>query len=203
MSDTMKYEDVLKEALLKNNFNETAIKIEPTGYDDYLREDTLLEMYSKYCNYLEDNKSDDKESFAVYADNLFFEQMLDNVENTAYYEDRLIEDMKSYISKYYPEYSDRFEQEEKTDRFETLEKAGYEGIYAYVEDFLTINYNLNIMFATQSEENYDMNSIKGSFLEDIDDINDYPDDFTDKWITLLHILFISKDIALKKFIIPF
>lgn len=180
MSDTMKYEDVLKEALLESNFNETAIKIEPTSYDDYLREDTLLEMYSKYCNYLENNKSDDKESFAVYADNLFFEQMLDNVENTVYYEDNLIENMKSYISKHYPEYSDRFEQEEKTDRFETLEKAGYEGIYAYVEDFLTIDYNLNIMFATQSEENYDMNSIKGSFLEDIDDINDYPDDFTDK-----------------------
>lgn len=176
----MKYEDVLKEALLESNFGNTAIKIEPTGYDDYLREDTLLEMYRNYCDYLENGKSDDKESFAIYADNYFYEQIIDNVENIVYYEDELVQEMKSYIADNYPEYSERFKQDIETDVTETLQQAGYEGIYADVEDFLTIDYNLNIMFATQSEGNYEMTSIQGSFLEDIDDINHYPDDFTDR-----------------------
>lgn len=66
---------------------------------------------------------------------------------------------------------------ESGDTWGDLESAGYEGIDANVEDLLSnSSFNVNVFFATEAEENFDMGSIVNAFgndyreprLEDVD-----------------------------------
>ena len=155
-----------------------------TTYDDYLKDHTFSEIasaYQKYSdNYEKGDKQCEKETFPNFFDdyvreNIIFDRLIDE-ERELY--DKIMEDAQEDDELYdmceaiIPDFSDFID---------IASAEGYNGTNYDISEIVD-EYEINIMFATKSEKNYDMGAIPAAFGSD----RPQESDFDNALVYLIH-----------------
>lgn len=127
------------------------------SFKEYQESNEGFETFSQFLDYqlIEKNGIDIQEA----------DLLIDEIRDNASHQNRkLLDCLNDYLEK-----ADSVE--------EVLEEAGYNGISYELTDFLCDDYKLNLMLATEKEEDMDMGSIPSVFLNHADNIHEsYADD---------------------------
>ncbi len=122
-------------------------------YNDTIGERTLAEIYSKYS-------PSSEETFPIYFEQAMCENYMDATLDTESELFKTIE-QDAYND---PNISSVFEKTiSQNDMRELMEEAGYTGVTYDIEDVIG-SYKINVMFATEAEQNYDMSSIVDAYM---------------------------------------
>ncbi len=130
-------------------------------YRDVIQECTLLETFQKYQEAVE-NGNNDYPDFHAYLESVIYEEW-----DLEYHAENDISNALERALDKNPAMRERFEEytEQFQARYEYLENAGYGGAKFDVNDILG-TYQLNLMFATEQEKDFDMGSIYDMFYAD-------------------------------------
>lgn len=136
------------------------LTIEPSSYDDKISADTILEAFNEYCDMVKSGNAEDFPTF----ENYLYEQVYD-IASVDYEEDYLVSEIERSLSSAPLDVRIEYQKikYEGTSNYEILERGGYEGTEIALKEFLSYDYKLNLMFATEQERNYDMSSIVEAF----------------------------------------
>ena len=127
------------------------------SFKEYQESNEGFETFSQFLDYqlIEKNGIDIQEM------DLLIDEIRDNA---SHQNEKLLDCLNDYLEK-----ADSVE--------EVLEEAGYNGISYELTDFLCDDYKLNLMLATEKEQDMDMGSIPSVFLNHADNIHEsYADD---------------------------
>lgn len=163
---------LLTEAVSKETYGVTGVRITPSSNDDYISPDSIMKAYNEYRE-LTEKKSillKDYETFKSYlASELYakyfweweadeeaelFECVSEHIETAVEGDEKLTEAWETLKATYNP--------------YDILELGGLtDGIYTDTDAFLNnATYYINLMFAGNNERNVDLVSIYGLFMED-------------------------------------
>lgn len=149
-----KYLDFLKKEIEKYCNNEGYYEVY-VDYRDEISPDDILSYYDSY--------QEDKEGYTSFKDYLdykiFDEYYLD-------YDSNFFDSIRTDV--YQTDDKEIIDQYFETDNlYEDLEECGYNGVAFDIVDLLSnTNIYVNIMFATDKEQNYDMSSIASAYGND-------------------------------------
>ena len=163
LTDIYNYTDVQKfiKEVVENCCDKDGMYEFYFDYRDVLEESTLLEAFQHYQQSTE-NGSNDYPNFHAYLE----EFVCDRWDLSFRAMDEVLTVLKTALQKS-PDMQERFDEyiEQFESSYEYLENAGYQGVKFDLNDILG-TYQLNLMFATEQEENYDMGSIHNMFYAD-------------------------------------
>lgn len=158
-----KIKEWLHNALSELTNGEMTITIESNRYDDFLSSNTLLSAFNEYQELVQNNVNDYYPTFRDYLENVVCNDDLYDAINCdeAYLYSKLIAKAEAESSEI-KEFCENFV--ENNDKYALLSEIGYEGIKVNLDSLLKNDYHINLMFATESEQNFDMTSISSSFF---------------------------------------
>ncbi len=133
-------------------------KVTPANYDDYFLEQNVLQWFN---NYVDNNLS---EQFVTF-ENYIYEQTREWFMDSDSY---LFENLENAGDEEFcgTVYEDAWEELKAEGLYSfTIEDGCYNGVIYDAADYLSIDYRLNVMFTTESEQNYDMGSIVSFFID--------------------------------------
>ncbi len=148
-----------KQAFLDCNYGDTSIQLSPVNYDDYIRTATIRDTFREYC---EDN--DGYANFSDYLTDKMNVETFSEVASELEYE--LVEKIRSKASEKGADFLAAFDTyADDLPSSEILEEFGYEGYEFDLADYLSNDYRMNLLFATESEQNFDMTGLLGCYTE--------------------------------------
>ena len=153
----------LHNALSELTDGEMTITIESNRYDEFLSSNTLLLAFNEYQELVLNNVNDYYPTFRDYLENVVCNDDLYDAINCEedYLYSKLIAKAESESSEI-KEFCENFV--ESNGMYALLSEIGYEGIKVNLDSLLSNDYHINLMFATEQEQNFDMSSISSSFL---------------------------------------
>lgn len=143
-------------------YGKRILTIEPSSYDDKISADTVLKAFNEYCDMVKSGKAEDFPTF----ENYLYEQVYDSFFTSVdYEEDYLVSEIERSLSSVPLDVRIAYQKlkDEGTSNYEILERGGYEGTEIALKEFLSYDYKLNLMFATEQERDYDMSSTVEAF----------------------------------------
>lgn len=152
--------DKLKEILLKANYGESSITISPESCDDRISPSEIMHAYNNFTEHLNECDSNFNDWFLENCYDMF----IDTIDE---YEKHLADDMKALIEKEDPAFRAAFDYYYSDINTEDLLNiADYQGANIDLPAFLDDNYKINLMFATEREQKYDMCTISEIYKAD-------------------------------------
>lgn len=158
-----------KQQLSKLTYGDMTIEHSPTSYDDIISSQTILDAFNKYCE--DKSLQSDYEHFKGYLEYYIVEESGSNwLEYIADREYDLLQDIIKEANDTELRYAlDKFIEAYDDITYEVLEAFGFQGSSIDFDAFLNNNtYHINLMFATEQEQNNDMSSIV-AFVPNLDD----------------------------------
>lgn len=153
-------EEYIKEQLNKETYGKNTIDVSPVSYDDKIGSETMRGWFESYQEMVQNDLAADYpafEDYFQYQAGLMMENRIFDLEYD------LAEEIKGNVPDELREAFENYTAD--MEYYDILEVGGYEGVNFDAKDFLQ-EYYINLMFATENEQNWDMGAIQATFSGD-------------------------------------